>query len=155
MLTKLKEYFYEVDLTWNSERTGTLSSLGLPEIEVVTPPEFLKGKKNKWTPEHMLAGAVSSCLMTTFLAIAENVQLDILGYKSHCFVKLERKGGKLEASEILIRPTIKLISDRELPKAIELIEKAERVCPIKNALNLVIEVHPQYEFLNRGEKIKT
>ncbi|MDB5274555.1 MAG: osmotically inducible protein OsmC [Chitinophagaceae bacterium] len=154
MLANRKEYFYEVDLVWNSERTGTLSSLGLPEIEVVTPPEFVKGQKNKWTPEHLLAGAVASCLMTNFLAIAEGFQLDIIAYKSHCFVKLERKEGKLEATEILIRPTVTLISDKELAKAIQLIEKAERSCPIKNALQLNINVHPQFEFLNSEEKIK-
>jgi organic hydroperoxide reductase OsmC/OhrA len=154
MLEKIKEYFYEVDLAWNSERNGTLSSMGLPELEVVTPPEFLKGKKNKWTPEHMLAGAVSSCFMNSFLAVAESARLDVLGYKSHCFVKLVQKAGQLEASEILIRPTIKLISDQDLPKALQLIEKTEGACPIKKALKLSVDIHPQFEFLNRGEKIK-
>lgn len=153
MLTSRKEYFYEVDLAWNSERTGTLSSLGLPEIEVVTPPEFTKGQKNKWTPEHMLAGAVSSCLMTNFLAIAEGYQLSIIAYRSHCFVKLEKKEGKLNATEILIRPTITLISDQELPKAIKLMEKADLTCPIKNALKLTVEVHPQFEFMNSEERV--
>lgn len=154
MYTKLKEYFYEVDLVWNTERTGTLSSMGLPEMEVVTPPEFLKGKKNKWTPEHMMAGAVSSCFMSTFLAMAEGAKLDVLEYKSHCFIKLVKKDGQLEATEILIRPTIKLISDHDLAKTIQLIEKAEGVCPIKNALKLPVDILPQFEFLNRGERIK-
>lgn len=154
MLAKIKEYFYEVDLSLDSERTGLLSSAGLPDLEVATPPEFFKGKKNKWTPEHMLAGAVTSCFMTTFIAMAEKAGLDILGYKSHCFIKMEIKDGKLKASEILIRPTIKLISDKELHKALELIEKAESTCPVKNALRLNTEIHPQFEFLNRGERIK-
>ena len=150
----MKEYFYEVDLTWNSEGTGTLRSTGLPDIEVVTPPEFVKGKKDKWTPEHMLAGAVSSCLMTTFLSIADHSALTIIGYKSHCFVKLEQQNGKLEASEILIRPTITLISEGDLTKAVQVIEKAEQICPVKNALKLNTGIHPQFEFLSKGEKIK-
>lgn len=154
MLAKIKEYFYEVDLSLNTERTGMLSSAGLPELEVATPPEFLKGKKNKWTPEHMLAGAVSSCFMTTYIAMAEKAGLDILGYKSHCFIKMEIKDSKLKASEILIRPTIKLISDHDLPRALELIENAEDACPVKNALRLNTEIHPHFEFLNRGERIK-
>ena len=154
MLVNRKEYFYEVDLAWKSERAGTLSSLGFPDIEVVTPPEFIKGEKNKWTPEHLLAGAVSSCLMTTFLAIAEVFQLNIIDYKCHCFIKLEKKQGKLEASEILLRPTIKLVSDQDLPKAIQLIEKADQSCPIKNSLRLPVAVHPMFDFLNKGEKVK-
>jgi organic hydroperoxide reductase OsmC/OhrA len=149
MLSNRKEYFYEVDLAWKSERTGTLSSLGKVNIEVATPNLFSKGDKGTWTPEHILAGAVSSSLMTNFLALAEGFQLDILGYKCHCFVKLEKKDGKLEASEMLIRPTIKLANNLDLPKAIELIEKADQSCPLKNVLKLRIEVHPQFEFLNR------
>jgi len=45
MLATIKEYFYEVDLSWNLDRTGTLHSLGLPEIEVVSSPEFVSIKK--------------------------------------------------------------------------------------------------------------
>jgi len=59
----------------------------------------------------MLAGAVSSSLMTTFLAIAERTGLSVIDYKSVCFVKLEHKQGKLEGSEILIQTTITLMSE--------------------------------------------
>jgi organic hydroperoxide reductase OsmC/OhrA len=149
MLSNRKEYFYEVDLLWNTERTGTLSSLGLPPIEVVTPPEFTKGQKNKWTPEHMLAGAVASCLMTNFLAIAEVYQLNILAYRSHCFVKLEKQEGKLNATEILIRPTVTVSSTQDASKAMKLMDKADQSCPIKNALKLVVEVHSKFEVANK------
>ncbi len=41
---------YEVDLRWNSERKGTLSSPVLPmQIEVATPPEFPKDGKLSFT----------------------------------------------------------------------------------------------------------
>ncbi|MBC7451237.1 MAG: OsmC family protein [Cytophagales bacterium] len=131
MLAKKKEYFYEVDLSWNSDRTGTLHALGLPEIEVLTPTEFVSGKKDTWTPEHMLAGAVSSSIMATFLAIADYSGLSLIDYKSHCFVKLIQKEGKLQATEILIRPTITLISEKDLAKAVQSIDQAENSCPVK------------------------
>ncbi len=47
------------------------------KIEVATPPEFPKGIAGIWSPEHLLVAAVSSCLMTTFLAVAENSKLGI------------------------------------------------------------------------------
>lgn len=149
MLSNRKDYFYEVDLAWKSDHTGILSSLALPNIEVVAPPQFVKGEKDKWTPEHLLAGAVSSSLMTIFFALAESFHLKIVGYKCHCFVKLEKKQGKLEASEMLIRPTITLANKLDLPKAIQLMEKADQSCPLKNALRLQVEVHPQFEFSDR------
>ena len=154
IMNDMNEYFYEVDLVWSSASSGTLKSVGLPEIEIVAPPEFPRGKKNKWTPEHMLGGAVSSCLMTTFLSLAENSKLTIHSYKSQCFVKLEKKVEKYEATEILIRPTIKLASEKEVSKAFMIMEKAEKDCPVKNTLKISTEVHPQFEYLNRGEKVK-
>jgi organic hydroperoxide reductase OsmC/OhrA len=59
------------------DRKGKLCSPELskengPCIEVATPPEFPKGMPGIWSPEHLFTAAVSSCLMTTFLAIAEN-----------------------------------------------------------------------------------
>lgn len=68
---------YEVNLQWNQDRKGTLSSPELPQkIEVVTPPDFYKGIPGFWSPEHLFVGAVVSCFMTTFLGIAENSKLE-------------------------------------------------------------------------------
>ena len=69
-------FHYEVDLVWQSDRKGTISSPVLSNtIEVATPPEFPKGMPGIWSPEHLLVAAVNSCYMTTFLAIAENSKL--------------------------------------------------------------------------------
>ena len=66
-------HYYEVNLLWNSGTQGTLSSPKTPDkIEVATPPEFPKGVKEKWTPEHLFVAAVNSCLMSTFLLVADN-----------------------------------------------------------------------------------
>lgn len=39
------------------------------------PPEF-GGPERTWSPEHLFVAAVSSCLMTTFRAIAEMSELE-------------------------------------------------------------------------------
>jgi organic hydroperoxide reductase OsmC/OhrA len=66
------KHLYEVNLEWKNARIGDLSSPVLNDkIEVATPPEFPKGIEGVWSPEHLFVSAVSSCLMTTFLAIAE------------------------------------------------------------------------------------
>jgi hypothetical protein len=42
------EHYYEVNLLWNSATQGTLSSPVITnKIEVVTPPEFPNGIKEK------------------------------------------------------------------------------------------------------------
>lgn len=73
---------YEVNLHWDSERKGTLSSPVLPtKIEVATPPDFPKGMKDIWSPEHLFVGAVNSCLMATFLAVAENSKFGFISFE--------------------------------------------------------------------------
>jgi len=45
-------------------------------LDVATPPQFPKGIERVWSPEHLFTAAVNSCLMTTFLSIAENSKLE-------------------------------------------------------------------------------
>ena len=67
---------YNTQLNWIADRRGIMSSPELNEsFEVATPPQFPKGMEGIWSPEHLLTAAVSSCFMTTFLAIAENSKL--------------------------------------------------------------------------------
>jgi len=99
----MEPHFYHVDLNWNSNRKGVLSSPELatengPEIEVATPPEFPKGMPGIWSPEHLFTAAVSGCLMTTFLSIAENSKLDFISFSCKSHGKLEQVNGKFEMS---------------------------------------------------------
>jgi hypothetical protein len=46
---------YNVNLKWNAERVGEVSSPELrSKIEVATPPQFPKGVEGIWSPEHFL-----------------------------------------------------------------------------------------------------
>ena len=89
-------HIYNVDINWNTERKGVMCSPELNMlagksgcIEVATPPEFPKGIPGIWSPEHLFTAAVSSCLMTTFLAIAENSKLEFVSFQCHSEGKLE------------------------------------------------------------------
>ena len=54
-------HYYNVDLNWQADRKGMMSSPVLQStIEVATPPEFPKGMSGIWTPEHLLVAAVNS-----------------------------------------------------------------------------------------------
>ena len=89
-------HHYEVKINWQSDRKGLMSSPVLQSnIEVATPPEFPKGMVGIWSPEHLLVAAVNSCLMTTFLAIAENSKFSFINFESNADGKLESVDGKL------------------------------------------------------------
>ena len=75
-------HYYEVNLVWNHNSKGTLSSPILPnKIEVATPPEFPNGIKEIWTPEHLFVAAVNSCLMSTFLLVAANSKFEFISFE--------------------------------------------------------------------------
>lgn len=103
-------------------------------IEVATPPQFPKGMENIWSPEHLFTAAVSSCLMTTFLAIAENSKLDFVHYECSSKGKLEQIDGKFLMTEVILEPVgiIKNEADRE--KAERVLQKSEANCLISNSV---------------------
>ena len=128
-------HFYEVDLSWEADRKGLLSSPVLnSSIEVATPPEFPKGIPGIWSPEHLLVAAVNSCLMTTFLAIAENSNLNFVHFDSKANGKLEKVGGKYMISEISLSPILTINSENEREKAEKILQKAETSCLISNSV---------------------
>jgi peroxiredoxin-like protein len=141
-------HYYEVKLDWEADRKGLISSPVLKSnIEVATPPEFPKGMPGIWSPEHLLVAAVNSCLMTTFLAIAENSKLEFISFTSNANGKLEKVDGKYMISEILLSPVLTILHNAEKEKALKLLEKSEAVCLISNSLKSKIVFNPTINIL--------
>lgn len=136
-------YRYEVKVNWESDRMGLMSSPVLnTKIEVATPPEFTKGMPGIWSPEHLLVAAVNSCLMTTFLAIAENFKFDFIHFESNAIGTLEKVDGKLMMSEVVLSPVLTIAPDADKEKAIRILEKSEAACLIANSVKATIIFKP-------------
>ena len=132
-------YNYEVDLAWKESRKGVISSPVLTQsIEVATPPEFQKGIENIWSPEHLFVAAINSCLMTTFLAVAENSKLDFESFNSQANGKLDKVDGK----EVLLRPTLVINNSEMQDKAKRVLEMSEKACLISNSVKSTIIFDP-------------
>jgi peroxiredoxin-like protein len=137
------EHYYEVSLDWNKDRVGTLISSELEnKIEVATPPQFPKGVEHIWSPEHLFTAAVNSCLMTTFLSIAENSKLEFLHFHSKSMGKLEMVDGKYMMSEVILMPTLTITTERDIEKAQRILQKAEAACLISNSIKSKIIFKP-------------
>lgn len=136
-------HLYNVDLSWKSDRKGEISSPELTQIiEVATPPEFPKGMAGIWSPEHLFTAAVSSCFMTTFLAIAENSNLEFISLSCPAKGKLERVEGKFVMSEVLLEPVVTIANEADREKAEKIIIKAEKACLISNSITSEIILKP-------------
>jgi peroxiredoxin-like protein len=137
-------YHYNVNLNWESDRKGLMSSPVLQStIEVATPPEFAKGIDGIWSPEHLLVAAVNSCLMTTFLAIAENSKFNFVNFESNADGKLEKVAGKYMISEVILSPVVTIASEADREKALRVLEKSEAACLISNSVKSKIVFQPK------------
>ena len=136
-------HLYNVDLSWKSDRKGEISSQELTQkIEVSTPPEFPKGMAGIWSPEHLFTAAVSSCFMTTFLAIAENSNLEFISLSCPAKGKLDRVEGKFVMSEVLLEPVLTISNETDREKAEKIMIKAEKACLISNSITSEIILKP-------------
>ncbi|MEY5049825.1 MAG: hypothetical protein RLZZ175_3184 [Bacteroidota bacterium] len=139
----MEPHYYNVNLSWTSEREGNLSSPELnDEIKVATPPPFTKGIEGVWSPEHLLTASVSSCYMTTFLAIAENSKLEFETFSCEAKGKLEQIEGKYLITEIELFPKLKIKNESDAEKAMRILLKTEKACLISNSIQVKVSLNP-------------
>ncbi len=142
-------HYYNIDVIWNEGRIGTLSAESFPDIKVATPPEFPKGVPGIWSPEHLFVASVAICLMTTFVAIAENSSLAFTSFKCGATGKLEKVDGNIMISEIELKPEIIIPEEKYTEKTGRIIEKSEKMCLISNSVKTKIILSPDIKTTNQ------
>ena len=144
-----QEHYYDVSVEWSEGRKGTMKSEVLNNsIEVATPPQFVKGIEGVWSPEHLFVASINSCLMTTFLAIAENSKLVYSGFTSKAIGKLEMVEGQYIMSEVVLNPTVIVPNEHDKEKAIRILQKSEAACLISNSVKSKIILEPTVNISN-------
>lgn len=135
------KHSYTVDLDWKKQRMGILHSEVLEdELRVATPPEFPGGMEGIWSPEHLFVASVSSCFMTTFLAIAEMSKLDFDDLKVSATGLMDKPDGKYEITEIEIRASLHISDENKKDKAERILQKAEENCLITRSIRSTVQL---------------
>ena len=138
----MEPHLYNVDISWTKDRQGEMSSPELSnKIEIATPPQFPKGVEGIWSPEHLFTSAVASCLMTTFLSIAENSKLEFDGFTCKSSGKLEQVDGKFLMTEVILEPTVTIVNESDREKAERVLQKSEQHCLISNSIKSKITMN--------------
>lgn len=136
-------FTYDVNLQWKEGRRGLVQSPVLSEkIEVATPPEFPKGVEDVWSPEHFFVAAINSCLMTTFLAVAENSKLEFESFDCTATGTLDKVEGKYMMTTVELRPVLLISRTDQQEKAQRVLEMAEKACLISNSVKSVVTMKP-------------
>jgi organic hydroperoxide reductase OsmC/OhrA len=138
-----KSFRYKAKTDWTSARRGTLSALGKSDIAVGSPPEF-KGQPDVWAPEELLVGSVNTCLMLTFLSLAQAKSLVPVGYESEAEGLLENIEGKYHITEVTVRARVTLNSAAEFERAREIMETVEAQCFISNSIKSKVTLTAEF-----------
>jgi peroxiredoxin-like protein len=139
-----QQYTYTANVDWIGEKKGTAEAEGLPSVDVSTPPEF-GGPAGRWSPEHLLVSSVASCIMTTFLAIAEASKFSFESYASQAVGTIERIEKRYEFTKVEVTVDLGVADESAVSKGERLLQKAEENCFISNSLKAEVELKPQVE----------
>lgn len=140
--TEAHQYYFEVQLDHKEGKTGILAAKDIPDtIEVATPPEFADGVAGKWSPEHLFLASLCSCLMATFLAIADKRKLHVCDFKCSSIGRVRLYEGHLEFTTIDLFPKIFVDAEADIPLANEVLLKTYRHCIVANSIKPLLVHH--------------
>ena len=140
----IESHDYRVDLIAGPDRTAELTSPdgALSALNVASPPEF-GGPDDLWSPEHLYVASISTCLMTTFFAIADIARLEVVSYSDEALGHLQRGEDRLYSMDrVVLRPRVVVESEGDVAKANRLLDKAEKVCLISRSVVSAVEMRP-------------
>ncbi len=149
-----KEHHYALSIEWTGNLgTGTsdyraytrnhlVSGENKPNILASSDPHF-RGDKTRYNPEEMLVAALSSCHMLSYLHLCAVNGVIVLEYKDNATgTMVENPDGSGQLTEATLNPVVK-VKDRAMNlKAIELHEKAEKMCFIAQSVNFPVRHKP-------------
>jgi organic hydroperoxide reductase OsmC/OhrA len=127
------------------DRTHTWTFSGGAALEVSAAPEF-HGRADLPDPEEALVGALASCHMLTFLAVAARKRLVVDAYEDEAEGVLEKnEDGKLAMTRVCLRPRV-VFGGENQPDAAALLKMhdvAHRECFIANSVRTEVSVEPR------------
>jgi peroxiredoxin-like protein len=138
-------HHYRIHLEGTGNKTGHLTAPAdeLAGLPVASPPEF-GGPGRTWSPEHLFVAALSSCLMTTFRAIASGSLLEVVSYEDEATGELVRAtDGMYRIETVVLRPQVVIADPTKLERAHRLLEKAERACLISRSVSCTVTMEPR------------
>ena len=131
---------FEVEVRWKDGLRGESTPLGVPVTVPFSVPREFGGPGGEWTPEHFLSSAVASCVLATFLSIAQMSKLAISAYEAKAVSTMDKVDGALRITQVDLSVKIAVKEEKDRERAQRMIEKAEKLCPISNSLKVPVGV---------------
>ncbi len=135
-------------VAWKTGRRGLLSAPDHPALNVGSPPAF-KGDPDVWCPEDLLIGGLNTCLMLTFLAIAQRRGLQVVGYEASAQGTLEEHEGKYRVTTVKVQPSVSIANEVEAKLRDEVVRETIASCIITNSISGTVEFTPEFRSVSQ------
>ena len=142
-MDKLHEY--STSVTWTERKNGKLESPGLPTVPTGAPPDF-GGDGSVWSPEHFFVASAEACAMGSFLAIAGFSNLEVSGWRSSAWGKVEKVEGQgYLFTKLVIDAEVRVKRESDVQKAERVLLKAEKNCLVTKSMKTPVEFRYKIE----------
>jgi organic hydroperoxide reductase OsmC/OhrA len=133
---------HRAGVSWNGGEVEDVRAhevlLGAQSLPSSSALEF-GGDDTKSNPEALLVGALSSCHMLWFLALARKKGFEVASYEDDADGVLDGK----RFTSVTLRPLVRWAGDPPAPEAIEALHhRAHQLCFIANSVDFPVEVEP-------------
>ena len=142
METAISVHTFNVNMKWDPETGTGMGRSGNRMPLVFGPPPEFGGTEFTWSPEHLLAAAVSSCYTNTFLHFARLLKLSVTVFRIAAHVDFEKGKAGFEATRFVLRPVIAFHHIPSQTVLDDLFAKAKKYCFVSNSVKGSITVEP-------------
>ena len=129
-----------IELVWDAERRGTALA---PSGAIATV-----GEHAPFAPEDLLGMSVASCLMRTFLRLAEQADLKVESYAATARLEATGPSGIAQGVTVHAHVVARRHTEREI---VELLRASARLSPMAQQLRYVLQLTTEVSGRPRSE----
>ncbi len=125
---------FGIETRWTGSLSGEAAAEGVDAALGFGVPKEFGGAGGEWTPEHLLAAAVASCIQSTFFFVAKQSKVEVKAYRSSARCGMAPGSGGYTLTGIEIAATAVVADEATRARAERALEKADSLCPISKSL---------------------
>lgn len=135
-------YHYSNTVVWETGKKGNLKIEGKPDLDIATPPEF-GGPEGIHAPEDLFVASLNACTLATFLTFAERTRTEFTAFECTAEGTLEKVDGQLKFTRIVLRPKVRVPSEREKKHALHALNLVDKHCLVTHSVSCDVEMLPE------------
>jgi len=137
-MAEAQQRIFSTEIVWDNGESGTAVTEAGASLTV--------GPGSEWAAEHLLTLAAATCLMTTFLHLAAEEGLQVLGYVSSG--RLEVPPDPEEVPRVVLAPCIVIARNDDTHAARRLCHQGRRQSPVCRTLGRRLHLAPTFTVIS-------